>query len=95
MDVDTYAFDPADQAEFESLVGEMLEAYRSLNLEARELGLRRWHEIPKHHFSQHIGLQSRYYNPRWGWCYPDEDAYTAHIVFLHPVYPAFERHSNH
>lgn len=73
LDSESYAFEASDQAKFEGLLDEMLTAYHALNMEAVSLGQRRWHEVPKHHYAQHVGLQSRYYNPRWGWCYPDED----------------------
>ena len=28
---------------------------------------------PKLHFAAHVGLLCKYYNPRSGWCYNDED----------------------
>ena len=32
-----------------------------------------WHEVPKFHYVWHIIFQSRIANPRFNWCYPDED----------------------
>ena len=49
--------------------------YRKLGLSALAAHPpeRRWMEVPKFHFAQHIGLQAKWGNPRWSWTYTDED----------------------
>ena len=49
--------------------------YRMLSLWARAANVRRWHEVPKHHYVQHICMQmsATHQNPKYAWCYPDED----------------------
>ena len=68
-----YAFEPAERRAFQENVDRMLTFYRALHLEALNGGIKRWHEVPKHHYAQHISLFAEFMNLRYGWCYPDED----------------------
>ena len=73
LDCPDYVLPPETQATFEESATDFLHFYRSLHTEARDNGVKRWHEVPKFHFLQHIITLNRYMNPRHGWCYPDED----------------------
>ena len=73
LECSDFVLSEADQEEFEGHIEAMLHHYRILHLEAKDAGQNRWHEVPKFHYLWHIGLQSRWSNPRWNWCYPDED----------------------
>eukprot|EP00974_Lingulodinium_polyedra_P049958 4804866-Lingulodinium_polyedra.AAC.1 len=68
-----YCLPPPAQAALEDSVAKVLHGYRALSHASAQEGLLRWHETPKHHYMQHTVLQSRVANPRWAWCYPDED----------------------
>ena len=52
-----------------------LQHYRWLHVAAYDAAPRRymWNEVPKHHDCQHLAQQAELQNPRWSWCYPDED----------------------
>lgn len=73
LDGPDYRLPARDQASLETCIAQVLGHYRALSHEAILNGVNRWHEVPKHHYLWHIGLQSRLANPRWAWCYPDED----------------------
>ena len=68
-----YRLPHAEQTRFENAIAEFLLAYRALNHNARNSHQKLWHEVPKFHYKQHLGLTSRYSNTRWSWCYADED----------------------
>ena len=48
-------------------------SYRHLSAPAHAAAQARWHEVPKFHHFVHIGLQSLHGNPRFHWCYMEED----------------------
>ena len=73
LECEDYLLPPSDQADFERAIDDLLLSYRALNVEARDSDTNRWHEVPKHHYLQHLALMSKFMNPRFGWCYPDED----------------------
>ena len=73
LECEDYLLPPSDQADFERAIDDLLLSYRALNVEARDSDTKRWHEVPKHHYLQHLALMSKFMNPRFGWCYPDED----------------------
>ena len=73
LDHREYQLPPATQAEFVAHAEPFLLHYRVLNLEAIRDEVRRWHEVPKFHYLQHVALMSAYMNPRWAWNYADED----------------------
>ena len=73
LDTPGYCMPAADQTSFEQSVAKILRHYRALCLAAVADGVNRWHEVPKFHYLWHIAQQSRVVNPRWSWCYPDED----------------------
>ena len=68
-----YALSDEEQTRFAKCIDDILKTYRTLQLGAIDHNRKRWTEVPKFHDAQHIALQSVYSNPRWGWCYPDED----------------------
>ena len=51
---------------------EFFREYRMLCVDAINLDIKRWREVPKFHFTQHDVLQSEWQNPRRSWTYPDE-----------------------
>ena len=62
------------QAEKEKLrqcVEGLLTSYRALRNQAGERLL--WNETPKFHDLWHVLSTAQHTNPRWQWCYPDED----------------------
>ena len=63
----------ANLAAFESGLDQCLVHYRWLHSSALAAHRSLWHEVPKHHFTQHVKLQASLQNPRFCWCYPDED----------------------
>ena len=73
MDCDSYQLPRTQQQQLERNFTDFFFHYRHLKAEAIRDGRKRWHEVPKFHFAQHIVLQSRLQGPRWGWTYPDED----------------------
>ena len=50
-----------------------MRAYQALSYRAIIAGVRRWHEVPKHHWAHHLIEQCRWGNPKWWWTYADED----------------------
>ena len=73
IDSPDYAFGSPSQIRMEESLRKMLLHYRALHKEAIDADVKRWHEVPKHHYAHHIYLTGRYANPRSFWCYPDED----------------------
>ena len=74
LDCLDYVFPPETQRKFQEDIDSMLVDYRALNLEARNSTppVLRWKETPEFRWLNHVGGQSQYYNPRWGWNYPEE-----------------------
>ena len=54
-------------------IHDSLVAYRHLSAAADGANEYRWNEVPKFHYFVHIGLQALYGNPRFHWCYMEED----------------------
>ena len=57
------------------LVWVMLRVYSELSawaMDERPVKLL-WNEVPKMHYMAHIALMAAVCNPRWCWCYTDED----------------------
>ena len=73
FDSDDYILPPRDQASLKVNFDNFFMHYRFSCCEAERHNLKRWHEVPTFHLSQHIVGQSMFSNPRWGWTYPDED----------------------
>ena len=67
---------------FQSGLDACLGHYRWLHMNSLDRDDSQWHEVPKHHFTQHLKEQASLQNPRWCWTYPDEDfmGYVKHIT---------------
>ena len=62
------------QKELATLSRFLLGSYFALSAEALRNGLRMWKVTPKFHAFQHLcEVQSQIMNPRFVWCYADED----------------------
>jgi hypothetical protein len=72
LDCTSHHLPPGNLHGFQQGLASSLVHYRWLHVQSLEADLRRWHEVPKHHYAQHIILQSVFQNPRWAWCYSDE-----------------------
>ena len=68
-----YTLSDEDSESFQTSIDTVLVRYRALNIEARDSNLKRWNEVPKHHFAYHLAEWASWRIPRLGWCYPDED----------------------
>jgi hypothetical protein len=63
----------AAKAELSALAKAFLITYKSLSLEAFRNGVRFWKMTAKFHLFQHLCELQVHVNPRWSWCYADED----------------------
>ena len=63
------------QQRLETCVWNMVRLYSRMShwAEAQVPARVMWNEVPKFHYMTHIGFWSRLANPRWSWCYVDED----------------------
>ena len=75
MNANSYFLPEPVQRKVLDCVNEISIRYRHRSAEARLLEQNRWREVPKFHYVWHIALQTASRNPRWSWCYPDEDFY--------------------
>ena len=66
-----YVLSADQQARFLSLVWEFLVSYRCLRAGSGDTKL--LNETPKFHYLWHVAQDAQNSNPRFGWCYPDED----------------------
>ena len=75
LEAEPYIMSPAAVASLQAHVATLLEDYRSLCSWACTSvpRLNRWHEVPKHHYGQHVADQATLGNPKFSWCYSDED----------------------
>ena len=73
MDQADYIMTPAQVLSVQEHIHASLVAYRHLSAAADGANEWRWHEVPKIHHFLHIGLQALYGNPRFHWCYMEED----------------------
>ena len=68
-----YCLSAADRRKLEICINGISRSYRFLQNEAIAADRNRWHEVNKHHTMQHILQHAQFSNPRFSWCYPDED----------------------
>ena len=70
-----YQMSATAKAEVRFHMEEMLQNYRELSSAAFFATPRRkrWKDIPKHHYCQHLSDQCQYGNPAYSWTYGDED----------------------
>ena len=69
-DCDDYMLSRAQRRALQGATDNFLLHYRWLHANSPS---HRWVEIPKHHILQHVAAQAQLQNPRWSWCYIDED----------------------
>ena len=73
FDLDSFRLPEHTQRRLKSSYEKFALEYRWLCWEALQGDIKRWHEVPNFHVGFHLVLQSRFMNPRFGWCYGDED----------------------
>ena len=71
LESDEYVFTAAQSASFYTNVWRLLVHHRALRIAAGDRKL--WNDVPKFHYLWHVAEDARFSNPRFGWCYPDED----------------------